>query len=86
MKARPNDVNAAFLLFPTISNIGATPNGRLLTVRSLLSESSLIKFPCCHSQYLRRYLGRLYLLWQFWPRLFLILSLRSFSPIGHTTN
>jgi len=43
MKARPNDVNAAFLLFPTISNIGATPKGRLLTVRSLLSKSSLIK-------------------------------------------
>ncbi|KAG8740531.1 hypothetical protein FRC10_004181 [Ceratobasidium sp. 414] len=31
MHARPNTVNAAFLLFPTVSNIASTPNGRKLS-------------------------------------------------------
>jgi hypothetical protein len=32
LKARSNQVAAVFLLFPTISYIGDTPNGRKLTV------------------------------------------------------
>lgn len=37
LKARPDVVDGVFLLFPTISFIGDTPNGRWLSV---------IMFPC----------------------------------------
>ena len=32
LKARPNAVSGTFLLFPTITNIADTPNGRILSV------------------------------------------------------
>ncbi|KAG8725743.1 hypothetical protein FRC12_024072 [Ceratobasidium sp. 428] len=52
MHARPNTVAAAFLLFPTVSNIASTPNGRKLSwlfhrpIPSLISTfSRLLAFP-----------------------------------------
>ncbi|KDR85373.1 hypothetical protein GALMADRAFT_52315 [Galerina marginata CBS 339.88] len=48
LKARPNGISAVFLLFPTISNIASTPNGKLLSPiflplsRSVLSSLSFL--------------------------------------------
>ncbi|KAF8973573.1 hypothetical protein BDZ97DRAFT_1775751 [Flammula alnicola] len=48
LKALPDAITAVFLLFPTISNIGDTPNGRLLSPiflplsRSILSSLSIL--------------------------------------------
>lgn len=42
LKARPASVTAAFLLFPTISHIASTPNGRRLSVSILIHVNKRI--------------------------------------------
>jgi len=41
LKARPEAVDGLFLLFPAISHIGSTPNGRSLAARLLFLEPSI---------------------------------------------
>jgi hypothetical protein len=51
LKARPKTVCGLFLLFPTISHIGNTPNGRSLSVSLLLLPESLTKTDAGSSGY-----------------------------------
>ena len=39
---RPEAIHAVFLLFPTLSNIADTPNGRLLAVGFILRSSKVV--------------------------------------------
>lgn len=45
LKARPAAVTAAFLLFPTISHIASTPNGRRLSVSILIHVNKRMSEP-----------------------------------------
>jgi len=42
LKRRPEAIHAVFLLFPTLSNIASTPNGRLLAVGFILGSSKVV--------------------------------------------
>lgn len=42
LKRRPEAIHAVFLLFPTLSNIASTPNGRLLAVGFILRSSKVV--------------------------------------------
>ncbi|ETW86912.1 Esterase/lipase/thioesterase, partial [Heterobasidion irregulare TC 32-1] len=66
LKARPNVVSGTFLLFPTITNIADTPNGRLL---SWLFHPPLPRL-VSYASFLVRHLPHriLLLLFSSWPR------------------
>lgn len=42
LKRRPEAIHAVFLLFPTLSNIASTPNGRLLAVGFIFRSSKIV--------------------------------------------
>lgn len=43
LKLRPKSTSAAFLLLPTISHIGSTPNGKKLSVRTNHNIKDLLR-------------------------------------------
>ncbi|KAF8519114.1 hypothetical protein BU17DRAFT_90299 [Hysterangium stoloniferum] len=65
LKARPNVVDALYMLFPTISNMARTPNGRILSwffhrpIASIISRLSILLRPIVTPT--------VYLLYSSWP-------------------
>jgi len=65
LKARPNVIDALYMLFPTISNMRRTPNGQMLSwifrrpVASIISRLSILLWPIVTPS--------VYLLYPSWP-------------------